>query len=219
MPDFSVLPTPCYVVDERLLTRNLEILDGVQRRTGCKILLALKGFSMFATFPLIGRYLAGVTASSLFEARLGREEMDKEVHIYAPAYRPDDFSGDPGPVRPHHFQFLRPVAAVPRPGRRGQRQQLRNAKRHGRRPAGSNAACVSIPTTRKSRPRFMTLARLSRGWGSPLTAFRRRCSLDPAALAGLDGLHFHAMCEQNSDTLWRDRREIRRAVGALPHAA
>ena len=89
--DFSTLPTPCYVVDERLLRRNLEILDSVQRETGCRILLALKGFAMHAVFPLIGQTLAGVTASSLFEARLGREEMNREVHIYSPAYDEAEF--------------------------------------------------------------------------------------------------------------------------------
>ena len=78
--DFKALPSPCYIVDERLLVKNLEILDSVQKRTGCSILLAQKGFSMFAVYPLIGKYLKGVTSSSLFEARLGYEEMGKEVH-------------------------------------------------------------------------------------------------------------------------------------------
>ena len=84
--DISKLPTPCYIVDERLLIKNLEILDSVQKRTGCKILLAQKGFSMHAVYPLVGKYLQGVTSSSLFEARLGYEKMGKEVHLYAPAY-------------------------------------------------------------------------------------------------------------------------------------
>jgi carboxynorspermidine decarboxylase len=89
--DFYALPSPCYLVDERLLVKNLEILHSVQQRTGCRILLALKGFSMYAVFPLVGRYLKGITASSLFEARLGYEQMGKEIHIYAPAYRDDEF--------------------------------------------------------------------------------------------------------------------------------
>ena len=73
--DFSNLSTPCYVVDERLLIKNLEVLNSVQERTGCSILLAQKGFSMYSLYPLIGKYLKGVTSSSLFEARLGYEEM------------------------------------------------------------------------------------------------------------------------------------------------
>ena len=89
--DLNKLPSPCYVVDEKLLTKNLELLNHVQERTGCNIILALKGFSMFSTFPLVGKYLKGVTSSSLFEARLGYEEMGKQVHIFAPAYRDDEF--------------------------------------------------------------------------------------------------------------------------------
>ena len=70
---FSELPTPCYIVDEELLVKNLKILDAVQKRTSCRILLAQKAFSMFSLYPLIGKYLSGTTASGLFEARLGRE--------------------------------------------------------------------------------------------------------------------------------------------------
>ncbi len=91
--DISALPTPCYVTDERLLIKNLEILKSVQDRTGCKILLAQKAFSMYSTYPLISKYLAGTTASGLFEARLGKEEMpDGETHVYAPAYSEKDFA-------------------------------------------------------------------------------------------------------------------------------
>ncbi|MCD7744642.1 MAG: carboxynorspermidine decarboxylase [Lachnospiraceae bacterium] len=79
--------TPAYVVDEGKLIKNLEILKGVQEHTGCKILLAQKAFSMFCEYPLIGQYLSGTTASGLYEARLGHEEMGKENHIISPAYR------------------------------------------------------------------------------------------------------------------------------------
>jgi len=84
--DFNNIKTPCYIVDEKLITENLKILKNIQDITGCKILLAQKGFSMYSLYPLIKNYLAGVTSSSLFEAKLGFEEMGKEVHIYAPAY-------------------------------------------------------------------------------------------------------------------------------------
>lgn len=89
--DTKKIATPCYLVSEKLLERNLKILDSVQRKTGAKIILALKSFSMFGVFPLIAKYLNGTTASSLFEAKLGREEFGKEVHIFAPAYRPEEF--------------------------------------------------------------------------------------------------------------------------------
>jgi len=91
--DFNSVPSPCYVVDERLLRRNLEILDSVQKRTGASILLALKGFSMASMLPIAGEYLAGITASSLHEARLGYEFMGKEVHAYAPAFIEHELMG------------------------------------------------------------------------------------------------------------------------------
>ena len=84
-------PTPCYVIDESLVAENLRLLDEVQRDAGCKVLLALKGFACPDLFPLISKSLAGTTASSLDEARLAREEFGGEVHIYAPAYKPDEF--------------------------------------------------------------------------------------------------------------------------------
>lgn len=83
--------TPFYLVSEKKIKENLEILNLVQKKTGCEIILALKGFSMFSTFPLVRKYLDGVTASSLNEARLGAEEFKKQVHIFAPAYRDDEF--------------------------------------------------------------------------------------------------------------------------------
>ena len=84
------LRTPCYVIDEGKLTENLLILNGVMRRTGARILLAQKAFSAFYEYPLIGRYLSGTTASGLFEARLAHEEMGKENHVFAPAYKDAD---------------------------------------------------------------------------------------------------------------------------------
>ena len=94
------LPTPCYVVDEDRLEENLKILAGVMEETGCRILLAQKAFSAYGLYPLIGKYLNGTTASGLFEARLGRQEMalhpelrerNLETHVFSAAYREDEF--------------------------------------------------------------------------------------------------------------------------------
>lgn len=85
------LNTPCYIISEADLKRNLAILEGVRKRTGCKILLAQKCFSMYHVYPLIGQYLDGLTASGLYEARLGFEEMRKENHIFSPAYTEKEF--------------------------------------------------------------------------------------------------------------------------------
>ena len=83
----SGLKTPCYIIDEAALIRNLEILAGVEKRTGCKILLAQKAFSCYLLYPLIGKYVSGTACSGLFEARLGAEEMGKENHVFSAAYR------------------------------------------------------------------------------------------------------------------------------------
>ena len=103
-PDnYREVPTPCYIVDEKLLRHNLEILRHVCDETGCKILLAQKAFSMYYEYPLIGRYLNGATASGLYEAKLAYEELccreitditgstkHCENHIFSPAYPEKD---------------------------------------------------------------------------------------------------------------------------------
>lgn len=86
------LQTPCYVVDELRLIDNLAILREVANEAGCKVLLAQKAFSMFSVYPLVGKYLDGTTASGLFEAKLGYEEMGGETHAFSPAYIEQDFS-------------------------------------------------------------------------------------------------------------------------------
>ena len=87
---FEKLPTPCYVVDKKKLKQNLIILKQLEQDTGCHVLLAQKAFSMFSLYPLIGDYISGTTASGLFEAQLGYEEMGKENHVFAPAYKEAD---------------------------------------------------------------------------------------------------------------------------------
>ena len=89
--DSRALRTPYFLVDEKRLVRNLEILKDTAERAGCKVLLAQKAFSMYSVYPLMRKYLAGTTASGLFEARLGAEHFGGETHIFSPAYREDEF--------------------------------------------------------------------------------------------------------------------------------
>ena len=89
--NFDQIPSPCYVLDETLLRINLEILKLVQEEAGVEIICALKGYSMWSTFPMVGKYLSGATASSLHEARLIFEEMGKKAHTYCPVYRDEEF--------------------------------------------------------------------------------------------------------------------------------
>ncbi len=90
---FDELPTPVYVIDEERLEKNLEILRGVQDRTGCRILLAQKAFSCYAFYPLISEYLSGTTASGLYEAKLAHEHFQGENHVFCPAYLESEFCG------------------------------------------------------------------------------------------------------------------------------
>ena len=195
--DFNAVPSPAYVVDERLLKQNLEILNSVQERTGAKILLALKGFSMHSTFPLVGQYLKGITASSLFEARLGYEKMGKEVHAYAPAY--SDHEIDELLTYVDHIvfnsfsqyaKFKDKVQAAPKKIEVGIR--------------------VNPEYSEVETPLYDPCYTNSR-LGTTLANFK------PEELEGVDGLHFHAMCEQNSDTLERILKVVEEKFGPYLH--
>ena len=89
--NYSKIPSPAFVLDEKLLRKNLELADQVQKKAGIEIILAFKGFAMWSTFPLVREYLKGATASSLYEARLCYEEMKTRAHVYAPVYLEDEF--------------------------------------------------------------------------------------------------------------------------------
>jgi carboxynorspermidine decarboxylase len=182
--DFNALPSPCYVVDERLLRQNLELLYSVEQRTGCSILLALKGFAMHAVFPLVGRYLTGVTASSLFEARLGFEKMGREVHIFAPAYLEREF--------PAILQYCDHIVF-------NSFNQWQRYKVQVRQVTTKKISCglrINPEYSEIKTSLYNPCSRYSR-LGITIANFK------PDLLDGIDGLHFHTMCEQNSDTLKR----------------
>lgn len=191
--DLNKIQTPCYVVDRGLLDKNLKILDEVQRRTGCKILLALKGFSMFSLFPQIGEVLAGITSSSLFEARLGYEEMGKEVHMYAPAYQDKEF--DELMKYCDHFVF-NSFAQYNK-----FKDRVKNNSKHIECGLRINPEYSELKT-----PIYDPCYTHSR-LGITLDQF------DPNGLEGIDGLHFHTMCEQNSDTLNRTIKVVEEKFG------
>ncbi len=182
--DISTLPTPCYVTDERLLVKNLEILKSVQDRTGCKILLAQKAFSMYSTYPLISKYLAGTTASGLFEAKLGKEEMPEgETHVYAPAYSEKDFA-EIVTVADHivfnsFAQYEKYYPTVQKSGRKIEVGIRINPE------YSEIETDIYNPCFKNSR------------LGTILAEF-------PETLPeGISGLHFHTMCEQGADVLER----------------
>ena len=182
---FSKLPTPCYVIDEAQLRRNGEILASVMKNTGCKILLAQKAFSNYDVYPILSEYLAGTEASGLYEVRLGAEEMpDKEVHAFCAAYRDDEF--EELLKYADHIVFNSPY-------------QLKKfgfkAKEHGKsiglriNPECSTQEGHEIYDPCASGSRLGTTRST---WGSGMT---------DELINLLDGLHFHTLCEQNSDAL------------------
>ena len=181
--DIMTLPTPCYLVDEALLLQNLECLKGVADETGAKILLAQKAFSMYRTYPLIGKYLNGTAASGLYEARLGREEMGKEGHCYRPAYPRQDM--DELIKLCDHMVFNTPSQWVK------YRDIIRGADKKISCGLRVNPEYAEVETEL-----YNPCAKGSR-LGTTLD------NLQNSDLEGLEGLHFHTMCEQNSDVLKR----------------
>lgn len=186
-PEFSVLPTPCYLLDEAALTRNAEILGGLARRTGCKVLLAQKAFSNYDLYPLLAPHLAGTEASGLFEARLGAEEMPgKEVHVFCAAYRADEM--DELLRYADHIVFNSPAQLAkfgPAAKAAGKSVGLR-----------INPEC----STQDGHAIYDPCAP-----GSRLGTTRAQwdaAAAENSALPGLlDGLHFHTLCEQDADAL------------------
>ncbi|SNU95122.1 Lysine/ornithine decarboxylase [Megamonas hypermegale] len=173
--------TPSYVIDERKLRENLEVLKMVQDETGCHILLAQKAFSMFYFYPMIGKYLSGATASGLFEAKLAHEFMPgKENHVFSPAYKEQDFA-ELVQICDHiifnsfaQWKKYKDIA-------------LKAGVECGIR---VNPEC----STQEGHAIYDPCAPGSR-LGVTLDNFK------PDKSEGLAGLHFHTLCEQNSDDL------------------
>jgi carboxynorspermidine decarboxylase len=174
--------TPCYITDARLLKKNTTRLREIQEKTGCKILLAQKAFSMFSCYPLIQEDLAGTTASGLYEAKLGREHFGKEVHVFSPAYTQKDLT-----------QLL-DIADHIVFNSFGQwhtyQSQIQNAPRKISCGIRINPGYAEVETDL---------------YNPCIPGSRMGVPLDQmeADLQGLEGLHFHTMCEQNADVLER----------------
>ena len=190
------LPTPCYVIDEKKLKENLRILKEVREKAGCKILLAQKAFSCFHEYPLIGQYLDGTTASGLYEARLGKEEMGKENHVFAPAYKDADMK-ELEKLCDHivfnsFSQLSRHKDAV-----RGKSLGLR-----------INPEC----STQKGHAVYDPCAPGSR-LGVTKEVFEREIKAEPALFDTLEGLHFHTLCEQNANALVQTLKAVEEKFG------
>ncbi|MCR4962575.1 MAG: carboxynorspermidine decarboxylase [Firmicutes bacterium] len=174
------LPSPCYIIDKAALTGNLQLLHQVMQASGCKILLAQKAFAAYALYPLIGSYLSGAAASGLFEARLSREEMGKETHVFSPAFREDEIGEILGYA--DHIVF----------------NSLDQWRRFGALTveAGVEAGLrINPECSTQSGPAIYDPCAPGSRLGIVTGAMPDRLP------AGVSGLHFHTLCEQNADAL------------------
>ncbi len=177
---FYEVETPAFVVDKRLVEKNLQILKYVRDRAGIKVLLALKGFAMFSISGLISSYLDGVCASGLFEAKLGKEAFGKEVHLYAPAYKEDEVEelnkyadtvifNSPAQLEKFYGKFSESV-------RKGIRVN----------------------------PEYSEVEILLYNPAAPHSRFGvRACDISKVDFDKIDGIHFHLLCEQGADIFFR----------------
>ena len=172
---------PRYVIDERALKRNLEILKGVSDRTGAKILLAQKAYSCAATYPLCAKYLAGTTASSLFEARHGHDNFGGETHVFAPAFAAEEIDEVLSLVDHIVFNSPRQVSLYGETARRrGVSVGLR---------VNPEVSVATTPAYDPCRP------------SSRLGTTRSALDASGFLAAKVDGLHFHCLCEQGVEEL------------------
>jgi len=192
------LPSPCWLLEEHLLEANLEILKNIKEKTDISVLLALKGFALWHTFPLIRRYLDGCCASGLYEARLAAEEFSREVHTYSPAFKAEEI--DEIARISHHLVFNSP-AQMKRFGREA--RDVNPSLSLGLRvnPEYSEAP-VELYNPCGLHSRLGTLAK----------------DIDDEILENIEGFHFHALCEQDASALEGVLRAFEERFGRwLPH--
>ncbi|HLR16422.1 MAG TPA: carboxynorspermidine decarboxylase [Alcanivoracaceae bacterium] len=196
--DVSRLPTPCFVVDEVAIERNLAILQQVAERSGAKVLAALKAFSMWHFGPLTRQYLSGTCSSGLHEAKLAYEEYGGEVHVFAAAFGEDDlkelltFAHTIVFNSCGQWQRFQPLIKAAKALRPELKFGLRINPEHS-----EGAVPIYDPCAPGSR------------LGIPLS------ELDESVLEGISGLHFHTLCEQEFAPLARTLDAVEKRFGHL----
>ena len=184
--NINEIKTPAYVCEELLLRKNLELLDDVQKRSGAKIILALKGFAMWSTFDMVSKYLQGCTASGLYEARLAREEFAKfapsaEVHTYSPAFKDEEIA-EIAKIS-DHIVFNSPNQLS---------KYLVKVKEINK---NIDVSLRINPEVSSSPVDIYNPCGLYSRLGTTLA------NINAEVLEQVDGLNFHALCEQNVDAL------------------
>lgn len=176
--DVSKVPTPCYVMDENLLRRNLELIRSVAYRTDTEIILAFKAFSLWPAFPIVREYFSGAAASSIHEARLAFEEMGSPAHTYSPAYTEKDFPGIMAYSSHVTFNSLSQFERF--------KPHLRKHEKH-------------ISPGLRINPEYSEVSTDLYNPCSPGSRLGIPAANMPDKLPeGIEGLHFHALCESSS---------------------
>jgi len=193
------IPSPCYVLEEKKLHNNLKVLDMVQKAAGVKIICALKGFAMFSAFPLVSKYLPGTTASSLHEAKLGFEEFGGEVHAYSPAYLAHEF--DELMKYCGHITF----------------NSINQLQKYHKRIIQSEH---TISCALRINPEY---AEVETDLYNPCIPGSRLGvtaeQLGDRLPEGIEGLHFHTLCESSAESLERTLNAVESKFGHLLHQA
>jgi len=172
------IPTPCYVLEEELLEQNLKLLKYVKEQSGAKILLALKGYSFYESFDLVREYLDGCCCSGLYEAKLADEEFKKEIHTYSPAFKDDEI--DEIVKLSHHITF----------------NSFSQYMRFKEKLRGKVSPGIRVnPQLSFSGAELYNPCAMNSRLGVTIVEFK------PELLDGIEGLHFHALCEQNAGAL------------------
>ena len=207
--NINEIPTPSYVIDEGRLEDNLKILQSVAEASGCSILLAQKAFSAFSEYPLIAKYLAGCTASGLYEARLGAEEMGKENHVFSPAYKESEIE-EIASICDHvifnSFNELERFASKV--------YEIQKARGI----TDGIGIRINPECSTQDEPIYDPCAPGSR-LGVTEKNFRKGMKERPEVFALVSGLHCHTLCEQDSDALETTLAAVRERFGdvlALP---
>lgn len=200
---YEQVETPCYIIDIKKLKDNLFCLKQLQDESGCRVLLAQKAFSCFPLYSMMAQYLAGTAASGVYEARLGKEEMGKEVHVYSPAFQKQEFAEIL--TYANHIVFNSPH----------QMELFAESAKQAGKSVGirinpqcstQNGPAIYDPCAPKSR-----LGTTRQIWDKQMT---------PQLLSMLDGIHFHTLCEQDAPDLEITLQAVERQFSdALQHVS
>ncbi len=199
------ISTPSYVLDESVLIENLEILQRVEQQTGCHILLAQKAFSVYQTYPLIGKYISGVTASGLFEAKLGHEKMKGENHIFSPVYKKEEFGEILNLCDHIIFNSFREWDRHKEQALEARNTAVRNGKNGPEFGIRLNPCCST-----QEHVIYDPCA-----YGSRFGVRKEEFRFDE--LDGISGIHFHTLCEQNSGDLKKTLEVVERDFSRVLH--